>query len=408
MLLTDNKGIHANWKDCQHYLSVAADPSPMGGSVISSWKYAGSDLTCATGVMTSPYGFYRGSFGDAGELDSGLPAFYSVQPDGSFIAPPAKLDELNGRALASMLPLIKSDMSLVNSLIELKDFMTLKQHVQSVRAEAINLTHSLLRRFRGRNTMAPAGALRLILRQAAGNYLQWKFNFSPLVSDIKAIHKALKTIERRINDLVTRSGRVQYRHFGFNWNEFPNSEPQESTVSCVQLDTTIHTSLKFTRTVNHLPTTFHAQIQYNYNYTAYQREHARVLGLLDALGVNCNLAIIWNAIPWTFVIDWLLGVSRWLNQFSMANMKPQINIHRYLWSVRRERNIYVTRRSTWSTFSSSTKDSNEVVLPVVTQTAYRRQTGVPSSSSILSSGLNSQEFTLGAALVVSRRGRRRR
>lgn len=407
-LLTDNKGVHANWKPCQHYSCYTGSHSPMGGSIISSWQYAGSDATCATGVMKNPHMFYDGAFGDAGQLNNGLPALYAPQPDGGFIPPPADLSQLENRALASMLPVVKSELSLVNSLIELKDFVTLKQHVQRAKSDATRLVASFLRS-NPRAVLRPGQVLRTILRQAAGNFLQWKFNFAPLVSDIQGIYHALKTVERRMNDLVTRSGRVQSKHFAFNWLEYPNVDPESHIVSILQqFDTTIPTSVKFTRSVIQEPTSFHAQIQYNYNYTGYQVEHARLLGTLDALGVNLNPAIIWNAIPWSFVVDWVFGVSRYLNNYASANMRPQINIHRYLWSVLRKRRIYTTRRTTWSTFSYSQLDSNEVQLPIVYEEAYRRHVGLPAHSSIVSSGLNSQEFTLGAALVLSRRGRRRR
>lgn len=133
-----------------------------------------------------------------------------------------------------------------------------------------------------------------------------------------------------------------------------------------------------------------------------------MLAYLDAFGVNLNPAIIWNAIPWSFVVDWLLGVSRWLDNNKIAFMEPQINIHRYLWSISRRRTILVQRRTACLPKAGATNKvlSDVVPLPKVTETAYRRDISLPSASSIISSGLSLGEFSLAAALVVSRRSRR--
>ena len=84
-------------------------------------------------------------------------------------------------------------------------------------------------------------------------------------------------------------------------------------------------------------------------------------------------------------------------------MKPQINVHRYLWSITRARTITV-RKGVKNAYTGAIITGNE--MPTVRQTAYRRQVGVPSSASIQSSGLTLKEFTLGAALVIARRRHR--
>jgi hypothetical protein len=254
-----------------------------------------------------------------------------------------------------------------------------------------------------------------MLRGGSDGYLQAKFNILPLLSDISGIRAALSRTERRINDLVSRSGRTQNKHFAYNWVEYADSYERAGVGGSIAPQISgegnhTRTQLYTDRFVYYQPTIFHAQIQYNYNYTDYQLEHARVLALMDAMGVNLNPAIIWNAIPWSFVVDWVLGVSRWLNQFASANMAPKINIHRYLWSVKRARTILVTKKFSFpSSFNPKVPQltPTEVPLPVVHETAYRRQVEVLASSSITSSGVDLNEFTLGAALVLSRRRRHR-
>jgi hypothetical protein len=130
-----------------------------------------------------------------------------------------------------------------------------------------------------------------------------------------------------------------------------------------------------------------------------------LLSHLDYLGINLNPAIIWNAIPWSFVVDWVAGVGPYLDQLRVENMAPQINIRRALWSVSRKRVITVSKGTRVSNPTYHTLLTRNR-LPAVTQTAYRRQLFMPSISSIQSSGLTPKEFSLGAALVIAQRARR--
>lgn len=239
---------------------------------------------------------------------------------------------------------------------------------------------------------------------AADGYLQYAFNFRPLLSDIRGVFSALSRFERHINDLVTRSGRVQVRHYSTGLNEFTDwtdSSDLYITAPTFQLDPACLYVMK--RSAVHSVSKFHVQVEFNYNFTEYQREHARLLGLLDAFGVNLNPSIIWNAIPYSFLVDWVVGVSRFLDQFKIENMKPKINILRSLWSIKRERTTTVTRGISGHIAYPFVADLSQRPCAQVHETAYRRQVGTVSEAQIQLSGLSSNEVSLGAALILSRR-----
>jgi hypothetical protein len=148
--------------------------------------------------------------------------------------------------------------------------------------------------------------------------------------------------------------------------------------------------------------TFHAQMEYNYHYTRFQTEHAQLLGFLDSLGVNLDPSIIWNAIPWSFLVDWLVGVNRWLASRKVLNMEPVVNITRYLWS-------WKTFRKTRYYFYSNHLSNRmgpipPTYLPDCNETVYRRDVMLPENigSALKLSGLNSREFSLGVALAITR------
>jgi hypothetical protein len=346
------------------------------------------------GYTRLPYALYYSEFGEAGQLNNGLTGFVSERADGGFVPPPADLDKLVLASLASMLPVIKAELSIVNSIIELKDFESLPKTLKKIE----EVTRKIPRTLR---------TLRQFFAGAADGYLQAKFNLLPLLSDISGIRTALSRTERRINDFITRSGRVQHRHYNRALTELV---PTVDTAYGAAPSGTISSpdlaeSVVYQRYTYPDPTIFHAEIEYNYNYTRYQLEHARILALYDALGFNLNPAIIWNAIPWSFVIDWVLGVSQWLSTQRIGFMDPKINILRYLWSVKRSRRIVVQRQVSVPAYVDGPYSvaSGWVPLPTVRETAYSRVVGLPSEHSILTSGLNASEFSLAAALVIARK-----
>lgn len=400
------------WKSFEHFKSVSTPPSRGFDLPV----YVQKDLWIYRGIMKEVYSAYAQDdvlgvnaepYGDGGQLDSGLPAFIETGPDGDYIPSPVDVENMNSYALKHMLPYIKQQLSLVNSVFELRDLKSLPKTARSLVRTIKEFLNT--KKVKGN----PRLSLKELCRQAGDTYLQWKFGISPLISDIVGIYNSLVGLEKRINDLISRAGRPQIRHYAFRWVEFPDVidelSPQYQVYGTYSPESGVGPAVAFSanRNVRYAPSTFHAEIEYNYNYTRYQIEHARLLSTLDSLGVKLSPSIIWNAIPWSFVVDWVLRIGDYLDKFEVSNMEPQINILRYLWSVKRTRQIIVKR-------GLSEALSGDFVVPglglqyhypSVQQTSYKRVVGLPSKSSIESSGLSSTEFTLAAALVVSRKRR---
>jgi hypothetical protein len=404
----DSPTDRTKWNDFQHFSCRSGPDSPdtLVAGILSEDEgnyYA----TLTSKVSATNYALYGGEFGLAGFLDSGLPEWRSSVAVNDFVVVPDDLDALIQRSLTSLLPLIRSELSSFNSLYELKDFKTLPRTMLNIERATRRGNTVSSRRFR----LAFRGlrkSLRHLLHASADGYLQSQFNLLPLLSDITGIYRALKRTERRLNDFVTRAGKPQHRHFRVDlatnkqsFLEVLSASPRSSFFLGRAT-----AAMQYQRFVNVDASVFHAEIEYNYNYTQYQLEHARVLALLDAIGVNFNPVIIWNAIPWSFVVDWVLGVNTWLSHQRLGNMDPKINILRYLWSITRRRRILVHRQSSISKDffnQSGIETSGFVPLPVVHQAAYRRVCGLPPASSFLTSGLSAEELSLGAALVITRR-----
>ena len=392
----DVPGSKHNWKPFQHYkckleqstmspqlwfpsTDLLSDPS--GDNAQHEYARCGFDSVY---YALSGFGMETGGF----PLE-GLPEFKVTLPNGDFVPKAPGSDEMVDRAVRSMMPLIKAELSSVNSVIELKDFVSLPHTIRSVVQLGLKAGTRTLRNF---------------LRVGSDLYLQKKFNIDPLLSDVSGIHRALQRTEARINELVARSAKLRLLHRAYDVDEFPIADDDVHgpyTMSGFYPIPSIWGANRTYRTVSSLATKFHVEIEYNFHYAQYQRENARMLALLDAMGVNLNPQIIWNAIPWSFVVDWVIGVGQWLDQFKIANMDPVINIQRFLYSVKRSRSVTISRTigetgRPWVSFLS------KVPVARFLESSYRRDTGFPAISSITGSGVNLNEFTLGAALVFSR------
>jgi hypothetical protein len=396
------------WHSYEHYLVRRNRPTPVALPLYDSCPPVGAPhfekavfhnprfamgQNPTASIRADLFGYEAGDF-----PLGGLFKHYDERPDGGFIPEPAHRGVLEERAMSYLWPVVKAELSAVNSLLELKDFKSLPSTLKKIESGLYRIYNRVYER------------LRYIFKSSADGYLQAKFNILPLLSDISGIHAALSSAERRINALVAGAGRPRTGHWSTTLVE---SDDDLNTQSTDPFDPiwargglSYYVIRRHTQT---LPTKFHVEMQYNYLFSAYQTVHAQLLGHLDAFGVNLNPAIIWNAIPWSFVVDWVIGVGRWLDGLKVHNLEPRVNIRRYCWSVTRER-----RTDTWREHRPLYPGHPLYAVPVETapcpltlERSYRREIGLPSTSSMTSSGLNPTEVSLGAALVISRRRRNR-
>jgi len=417
------------WKPCQHYLCYTADPIDQTALTKIPWSTDSITAlgTYSTGkegggdrLLAADHPQFRSLYGTYGEHFAGLPSMTVENKDKSFVADPVGLSTLVEKSLKSTLPGIKSELSLVNSIIELKDFKSLPHtlaNIGNVLRKISSFRRLISKEFSSRLVSHHSlGNLTLaeVFHASADGYLQAKFNVLPLLQDICGIFNACTRLSKTMNRLVQNQGRPQRRHYTYQWlysqfagasseliylldqGQFAGSQsPSGETGVYKYLRRQIHVAREV---IIQDPSTFHAEIEYNYHFTQYQNEHARILGLLDSLGVNLNPQIIWNAIPWSFVVDWVIGVGQWLGNRKTLNMEPVVNISRYMWSFKSKRRI---RISFWDTVSGGPKITR-TWLPDLYESIYRRDVKLPTrSDSLYGSGLSATELSLGVALAIT-------
>jgi hypothetical protein len=437
---TDNEGSHDQWKPFEHYkrLFNFAGPSLFPWSTRSQ-----TDIGHWVGQMSTDV--VVGRLGGASFTNFGDRTLYEDRPDGGFVPAPDGLSLMLDRAVAAAIPTIKSKMSLLNSIIELKDFGSLPRTLANVgrladkigrglrvlvpsvrlggrlqkanevirnRKRAARLATDYERSIRASFPASLGRTLAEYLQAAADGYLQLEFNIEPLLSDISAYWALLSDTHSRINKLLLRQGQLQTSHFNMKFMpSYLLKADDESTFSIGDpynfqanaFGTLVYGShvlgFKHLRQYAVSMAHFHSEIEYTFTFSRFQNQYTGLLSVLDSLGVNLNPSIIWNAIPWSFVVDWLFDVSRFLSQFKVLNMEPTVNITRCLWSWKVER----TLRSKFYSYQSEAYCPPVPPRPLVdgTESVYRRDLYQPTLASLTTSGLTSKEVSLGVALAIT-------
>lgn len=440
------------WKPVQSYEGRIVDDTPLDGAygfipwVSGSPTGLGVYKVAMKGVdrrVVANYRRFKERFGAFGQHTAGLNSMTeSVFGSLSFVPKPLGLSNLVEASLKGMLPHIRAELSLVNSVIELKDFRSLLPALKSYKKTFQNVSELVKHSFTnrpirtGRNpwslirrSFAPEKGftLRELLHSTADGYLQAQFNILPFITDVCKVFRAFARLSKVMNNLVRNQGRLRTSHYvntfipsqftgadaevtySLDLDQFAGTENNGSgKIGCYRAYG--HQLHVVRKVLVDEPAEFHAEVEYNYYLSQYQNEHAQVLTLLDLLGVNLSPAILWNAIPWSFVVDWMFDVSRYLGDRKQINMEPVINITRYLWSWKTSRKV----KTYFEEVSTQTQAPlcPRIYLPTLYETTYRRDVDMPAfSNSLYGSGLSGTELSLGTALAVTRawhpkRGRR--
>jgi len=367
------------------------------------------------------------SIGDLENPCLGLPGFRELNEEGGFIPAPADCDQMQQHALNSMMPSIRRELSALNSLYELKDLPsiaeTVKEIVKARRAlselASIVMPAQGIRKYlkngewwaqlknRFRSHGSSTKSLGQIVRGLASSHLQASFNILPMMADIDGVCRAVTSFETRMRRIVARSLRKQYKHFTVVFDESPSVEETVRVYNQINslVDPPDMGDYYVNRFVRSCPSVFHVEMQYNFHFTALQASHARLLTLLDALGVKLDFSIIWNALPWSFVVDWFADLSQFFSQFSIDNMKPTLNVCKYCWSVKRKREIHFRIESGLRRLGYLGTAANG---PSFFESAYRRSTVWTDVFGLVVRGVTTNKVTLGASLVLTRHKKRSR
>lgn len=218
------------------------------------------------------------------------------------IQPLYDYDEIGARALDIMTPTLE-EISIPNFLLELKDMRTMFQ-------------------FWSRDSS--------LLKNVAGQNLNYNFGWKPFIGDAQKLYSALTSTFQKLKDWQKLVGTEQVRHCkikslmgtatgSFNFqgsSQHPCSwkASQEGAIS--------------------------AHLKYRPQAVKAMRDvELSVRAMLQALGVKLNAGIVWNAIPFSFVVDWFFDVGRRLDRMSIDTLELPIEFVDFCAQIKRIRYI---------------------------------------------------------------------
>jgi len=387
---TDQRGARSfdTWNSFEHYVLLKELPRlPMPikfatGSFVTQWPDWTRNYHQMV-VYDNPVWGARGFGLDTMSAFSGEVSMRD-NADGGLIKDPDALGELLEHGFNAIIPEIRTKVSLLNFIWELQDASSIRE---SVRNFVLTLR---------------AKGLHLGSRTLADLWLQASFNVLPFVSDVQKMYSALSSAKERVKKFLDEEGKVRTHHWSYTWREYESRE-QTSAPYYIGYYPNVLGQCFSTSNILAKPSKFHMQIEYRFNLSDYQREHAYMLSLLDMFGINYNPAIVWNAMRWSFLVDWVLGVSQYLDSLRVSHMQPSVSIRRALWSVKRERYQSTSFTPSVNLDTQPTLE-HSVATPGMSysESAYKRMPITVPLSALTTRGLTLRQISLAAALVNTR------
>lgn len=233
---------------------------------------------------------------------------------------------------------LPTTMSAPNFLFELKDFGALLESFAKIPRHLFEYKSQIMKvatikdhaRFIRRETTNNGGRqtaknTKKVIDKANDTYLESQFNWLPLVDDLKKATEMYDAVTKKL-EWLKRTYKKPTRIHKFV-DDFADHLSQDQAVMSfeasdnrvcyatpVGVDAKLHFSCDLMHDVN-------AHIAAN----AWER-------IFAGYGFNNPSKIVWDAIPFSFIIDWLTPVGTWLNNFAINPLKGDMLCSNYSWS----------------------------------------------------------------------------
>jgi hypothetical protein len=208
-------------------------------------------------------------------------------------------DTYSGMALEAMMPSMTSGFSLSNFLVELAEFKYLF------------------------NFLRPGAKT---LENMASGHLTWSFGWKLFFKDIKALYTQLSSWYARYSKFLNDANKINTRHW-FIVIDPPDIPIYQPNAYWRVPGSGAHWSIQPVYT---------ATVKYTYTLPGMSKWQQELRAYLDAIGLHFNAAVVWEAIPFSFVVDWFFDVGNFLGQYSKDWLEPNLIIIDFCSSLKYE------------------------------------------------------------------------
>lgn len=186
---------------------------------------------------------------------------------------------------------------------------------------------------------------RTFMDNAANAYLNYSFGLRPFLMDLKNLLYGLFTVKERLASMKAGAGKLQVRHYSetanyLSWDEDWTSGATHVRGECFVPKLTYSATMTYTYQFPELDKTIETLVKIINPDTDVQH----FLALLDSMGLNLDLRILWDAVPYSFIADWFFNVGDFLSQLRKKWVPITITIKDFGVSVRMPFHGYTERR----------------------------------------------------------------
>jgi hypothetical protein len=154
-----------------------------------------------------------------------------------------------------------------------------------------------------------------LAKNVAGLHLNYQYGWKPTVGDLSSLIEAVTGLRSKLAAFKSQLGRT------FQGSMSPTQSLATSASGSFAYPSGSHAI--------HYSASCQRKLQC---FIAWQPQPLAVMGpmdevlrgLLDALGFELNPSIIWDALPFTFVIDWFFDVGSWLSRYRVDTLELPI------------------------------------------------------------------------------------
>lgn len=212
-----------------------------------------------------------------------------------------------------------------------------------------------------------------IAKNAAGAHLNYSFGWKPLMSDIRNMVATLEGLMDRISEFEKAANMTLKSH-----RKFFNEVTAKSGTFTYSVQSPVKWSGFIERSksagLTYRPQPFQVTRGYKMMLRAY----------LDALGFELNPSIIWDALPFTFVLDWFFGIGSWLERHKYDTLElPFLHLDSY---VQYKEDVKVTSDLTINPDSFTLPDQFTMPYWVTTRKFFERVPINPAEQSFIDAG----------------------
>jgi len=197
--------------------------------------------------------------------------------------------------------------------------------------------------------------------------LNVSFGWLPFISDCQRIYNSVSDFRKKVLKLQKDSKIPQKRHYR-RWLD---------TVSLPLGSQLFNDGVnKVNREIDWVERPqYCATVDYVYVLPDMSDPLNQAKAFLDSIGFQLDAGIVWNAMPYSFVIDWFFNVGDWIHKFRVDNLKIPATVTGFCHSLKWEYRV----RYVYSSSATATNLGDKmVVLADRNILRYERRLDVPS------------------------------